>query len=555
MITVPKTTTSCNIAAALTTQAEAQGDNIAIHYPQGRSGSHVHYESASYATLNELANDYARGLIEYGIGHGIRTALMMTPGLDFFAMFFALFKAGAIPVLIDPGIGIKPLKTCLAEARPDAFIGVTRAQVARKLLGWVPAVKLVTSGPKLGWGGLNTRQLQKLGQRTSGAVLAETQPDEIAALLFTSGSTGIPKGVVYRHRHFIAQVEMLRSAFDIRPGEVDLPTFPPFALFDPAMGMTTVIPLMDPTRPARVDPEILVQTVQRFNVTNIFGSPALLNVLARHTESKNIGLPSVHRVISAGAAMPVATIRRLQKTLSTDAEIHTPYGATECLPVASVSGTELDRAVELRTASGEGTCIGRPVAPNKVKIIPVSDGMIESFEQTLELPTGISGEIVVHGPTSTDSYWLRSEQTRLAKITDNKGRVWHRMGDVGYFDTDGRLWYCGRKSQRVICENRVMYADQVEAIFNVHPEVARSALVGIGMPGSQTPVLCVEPLSKPNRKRRERIRSDLLQIGCNHAATKSIRHILFHKSFPVDIRHNAKIGREKLGQWATGKLA
>jgi len=321
---------------------------------------------------------------------------------------------------------------------------------------------------------------------------------------------------------------MINWAFDIRPGEVDLPTFPPFALFDPAMGMTTVIPLMDPTRPARVDPETLVRTVQRFNVTNIFGSPALLNVLGRYTATGNIHLPSVRRVISAGAAMPVATVRRLQKTLSSEAEIHTPYGATECLPVASVSGTELDQAVEERTSCGEGTCIGKPVAPNDVKIIPVNDGIIETFEQTVELPVGITGEIVVHGPTSTDSYWLRSEQTRLSKIVDSKDRVWHRMGDAGYFDTDGRLWYCGRKSQRVICEDRVMYADQVEAIFNIHPEVARSALVGIGKPGSQTPVLCVEPLSKPNRKRRERIRNDLRQIGRNNTLGALIRNPQAH---------------------------
>ena len=554
MITDPKNTETCNIASALISQAERQGDNIAIHYPVGKRGSNVAYESVSYWALNALSDEYAHGLIEYGIGRGIRTALMLTPGLDFFAMFFALFKAGAVPVLIDPGIGIKPLKTCLAEAQPEAFIGVTKAQIARKILGWAPGVKLVTSGPKLGWGGLNTKQLRKLGQKTSCTPLANTQAEEMAALLFTSGSTGIPKGVVYRHRHFMAQVEMLQSAFDIRPGEVDLPTFPPFALFDPAMGMTTVVPYMDPTRPAKADPKLLVQTINRFDVTNIFGSPALLNALGRYTESENIRLPSVRRVISAGAAMPVATVRRLQKTIPPDAEIHTPYGATECLPVASVSGTELNNEVELRTAAGEGTCIGRPVAPNSVRIIPVTDNILESFEDTMELPVGITGEIVVHGPTSTDSYWHRTEQTQLAKITDSEGRIWHRMGDAGYFDTEGRLWYCGRKSQRVVNEQETMFADQIEAIFNVHPEVARTALVGIGTIGRQTPVLCVEPLGKPGRHRRERIRIDLLQLGCNHAATNSIQNILFHKSFPVDIRHNAKIGREKLAVWATGKL-
>ena len=546
---------TCNIASALVGQAERQGGNTAIYYPLGKRGNRLRYGSASYSTLNELSDDYARGLIEYGIGRGIRSALMLTPGLDFFAMFFALFKAGAVPVLIDPGIGIKPLKTCLQEARPEAFIGVTKAQIARRVLGWAPGVKLVTAGPKLAWGGLDTKQLRKLGQKSSGPVLADTKPDEMAALLFTSGSTGIPKGVVYRHRHFISQVEMLQSTFDIRPGEVDLPTFPPFALFDPAMGMTTIVPFMDPTRPAKADPDLLVQTINRFDVTNIFGSPALLNVLGRHTESKNIQLPSVRRMISAGAAMPVATIRRLQKALPVDAEVYTPYGATECLPVASVSGTELNDEVEQRTAAGEGTCIGRPVSPNRVTIIPVTDNIVESFADTVELPVGITGEIVVNGPTSTDSYWQREEQTRLAKITDSDGRIWHRMGDAGYFDTEGRLWYCGRKSQRVVNQHGTMFADQIEAVFNVHPEVARTALVGVGTAGRQTPVLCVEPLEKPGSHRRERIRVDLLQLGCNNTATKTIKQILFHKSFPVDIRHNAKIGREKLAAWAAGKLA
>ena len=541
----PNKTDSCNIAAALISQAERQGGNIAIHYPLAKRGGQVKYRSATYSELNELSDDYARGLIEYGIGRGVRSALMLTPGLDFFAMFFALFKAGAVPVLIDPGIGIKPLKTCLAEARPEAFIGVTRAQLARKLLGWAPNVKLITAGPKLGWGGLGTRQLRELGHKSSGTVLANTQPDEMAALLFTSGSTGIPKGVIYRHRHFIAQVEMLQSAFDIRPGEVDLPTFPPFALFDPAMGMTTVVPYMDPTRPAKADPKILVETIKRYEVSNIFGSPALLNVLARYAESENIQLASVRRVISAGAAMPVATVRRLQKALPGNAEVYTPYGATECLPVASISGSELNQEVEQRTASGEGTCVGRPVTPNDIRIIPVTDKVLDTFADSLELPVGISGEIVVLGPTSTDRYWQRDEQTRLSKITDDQGRIWHRMGDAGYFDTEGRLWYCGRKSQRVVNGTETLFADQVEAIFNVHPEVARTALVGIGHAARQTPVLCVELLNNPGRHRRERIRIDLLQIGRNNRATKSIKQVLFHKSFPVDIRHNAKIGREK----------
>lgn len=317
-----------NVASALSWQAARQPNAAAIHYPQSRLFRKPTYQSCTYRALDDLSNAYARGLTAYGIGPGVRTALMVTPGLDFFALFFALFRAGAIPVLIDPGIGIKPLKQCLAEAAPRAFIGVTRAQVARKILGWAreSVELLVTAGPALGLGGINLEKLRKMGDTGTGEMMHAVQPDDIAAILFTSGSTGPPKGVVYRHRHFTAQVEMLRSAFGITPGEVSLPTFPPFALFDPALGMTTIVPDMDPTRPAQADPAKLVDAIERFGVTNIFGSPALLDTLSRYCVDQGIRLDSVTRVISAGAAVPVRTIRRMQQSLYRDASVHTQIG-------------------------------------------------------------------------------------------------------------------------------------------------------------------------------------------------------------------------------------
>jgi acyl-CoA synthetase (AMP-forming)/AMP-acid ligase II len=546
----------CNVAAGLVTQAGQQGDAAAIHYPTGTRGGRVSYSECSYRELDELSDCYARGLREYGIRRGTRTALMMPPGLDFFAMFFALFKAGAVPVLIDPGIGLKPLKHCLAEAAPEAFIGVTRAQAARAVLRWARGSlsRFITFGPRLGWQGISGRQLAILGSRSSGAMLENTRAGEMAAILFTSGSTGIPKGVIYRHRHFTAQVEMLKAAFGIEAGEVDLPTFPPFALFDPALGMTTVIPWMDPTRPAKANPELLVQAIERFGVTNVFGSPALLRVLGAHTAEKGIHLPSIRRVISAGAAVPVDVIRTMQAALPDEARVFTPYGATECLPVACISSAELDDDIARHTLLGDGICVGQAVEPNLVGIIPVSDEALDRLDDTQLLPTGLPGEVIVHGPTTTDAYWQREEQTRLAKITDAQGRTWHRMGDIGYLDEAGRLWYCGRKSQRVETGEETLFPDQVEAVFNAHPEVLRTALVGISEAAGVKPVLCAELLGSQTRHRRERIRTDLLQIASSHARLASIETVLFHKGFPVDIRHNAKIGREQLAHWAQDRL-
>jgi acyl-CoA synthetase (AMP-forming)/AMP-acid ligase II len=545
-----------NVASALTWQARRQPNNTAIHYPARTALGKKQYRSCSYEALNTLSDCYARGLMAYGIGPGTRTALMLTPGLEFFAMFFALFKAGAVPVLIDPGIGTKPLKRCLAEAAPKAFIGVTKAHFARKVLGWAKdsCELLVSAGPTLGLGGITLAKLQEMGEATTGEVMYSPKPDDMAAILFTSGSTGAPKGVVYRHRHFNAQVEMLRDAFEIQPGEVSLPTFPPFALFDPALGMTTVVPDMDPTRPAEADPDKLIKAIDTFKVTNIFGSPALLDTLSRHCADKGIRLESVTRVISAGAAVPLRTIRRMQKSVYSDAKIHTPYGATECLPVSSISADQFDEKLVDQMESGSGVCVGRPVEPNDVRVIRISDIAISDVSETTNMPLGMPGEIVVTGPSCTDSYWQRDAATEMSKFVDEQGRIWHRMGDVGILDGLGRLWYCGRVSQRVETGQETLFPDQCEAIFNQHPDLRRSALVGVGTRGRQMPVLCIEVVGKLSPVDRERVHFDLLQLAQAHAITRSVRTVLFHPGFPVDIRHNSKIGREELAEWAAQQI-
>lgn len=556
METTWNTDDSPNVAGALSWQARRQPNATAIHYPSSGTFGKEKYLECSYQELDELSNVYARGLKAYGIGAGTRTALMLTPGLDFFAVFFALFKAGAVPVLIDPGIGMKPLKACLAEAAPKAFIGVTKAHFARKVLGWAKesCELLVTAGPKFGLGGANLKKIRELGEQDSGEVLHEVDPNDMAAILFTSGSTGAPKGVVYRHRHFNAQVQMLKNAFDIQPGEVSLPTFPPFALFDPALGMTTVVPIMDPTRPADADPEKLVAAMDRFKVTNVFGSPALLDTLSRYCVDKRIRIESVTRVISAGAAVPIRTIRRMQQSLYQDAEIHTPYGATECLPVSSISASELNDKMVDRIESGDGVCVGRPIEPNEVRIIKISEMAFNHLSETTDMPFGMPGEIVVTGPSCTESYWQRENATDLAKLVDDQGRTWHRMGDVGVMDGKGRLWYCGRVSQRVDTGKDVLFPDQCEAIFNQHPDLVRSAVVGVGDRGRQTPVLCIEVKGKLSPVDTERVHFDLLQLAQAHSITREIRTVLFHPGFPVDIRHNSKIRREELAEWAAKQM-
>ncbi len=544
----------CNIAARLPELARERPDQIAIRCPGRRgagNGMAAYDVTLDYRQLDARSDAMAAGLAGYGIGRGVRTVVMVRPSPEFFLLMFALFKLGAVPVLVDPGIDKRALKQCLDEAQPEAFIGIPLAHVARLALRWArSATRLVTVGRRLGWGGTTLAALERAGAN-GGAMLAATDGEDMAAILFTSGSTGVPKGVVYRHRHFVGQIQLLGSAFGMEAGGVDLPTFPPFALFDPALGLTSVIPDMDPTRPAQADPARLHDAIQRFGVTQLFGSPALMRVLARHGRP----LPTVTRVTSAGAPVPPDVVATIRSLLPADAQFWTPYGATECLPVAVVEGRELERT-RAATEAGAGTCVGSVVEPNEVRIIGIDDAPLADWSQARVLATGEVGEITVAGPTATDSYFNRPQATAAAKIretlADGSTRVVHRMGDVGYFDAQGRLWFCGRKTHRVETAQGPLYTEQVEPVFNTVPGVARTALVGVGPAGAQVPVLCVE--LQRGQSDSPALREALRAQATLRLPEANLQHVLMHPAFPVDIRHNAKIGREKLAVWASAEL-
>ncbi|HEY7307805.1 MAG TPA: fatty acid CoA ligase family protein [Gemmataceae bacterium] len=557
--TPPSAHDGVNIAAALVTMAKAQPQTLAIVQPFGRDRQgRIRYRHYTYRELNTESDALARGFEQIGIRRGTRTVLMVTPSLEFYALTFALFKVGAVIVLIDPGMGTKNLGVCLGEAQPEAFVGIPKAQMARMLFGWGRATlrTCVTVGRRLGWGGWTLGQVRRLGSDNGLSGLADTRPDEMAAVLFTSGSTGVAKGVVYTHGIFAAQVKSLRRLYGIEPGEVDLPTFPLFGLFGPALGMTAIIPEMDATRPAHVDPRKILDAIRFFGVTNLFGSPALIQRVGRYAEKRcQEPFPTLRRVVCAGAPVPWQAIQRFAVLLADGVQIHTPYGATESLPVCSIGSDEILGVTRQRTAEGAGVCVGRPVEGMTIKIIRISDEPIPTWSDDLELPTGDIGEIVVQGSVVTASYWNRPESTALAKIADPiHGGFYHRMGDVGYLDASGRVWFCGRKSQRVVTANGTLFTIPCEGVFNAHPAVYRTALVGVARKSAIEPALCVEREKETLEPGDEQLRRELFALGARHPHTRPIQTILFHPSFPVDIRHNAKIFREKLAVWAARQL-
>lgn len=531
-----------NVAHFLAEQAAAQPTAAAVRAPLGRvSGGAIRYAERSFAELEAEASATAHYLGGAGIERGSRVLLMVRPGLDLIRIVFALFKMGAVPIVIDPGMGLRKFLRCVRHAQPDALVGIAPAIWIARIFR--PSFRGVTIKVAVGRGfEKRIDPYQELGP----FAVVDSAEDELAAVLFTSGSTGPAKGVCYAHGMFLAQVEAIRRQYGIEPGEVDLPMLPVFALFNPALGMCTVVPEMNPSRPATVDPDRIVQAIQQNGVTNSFGSPALWTKIARYCEQSAITLPSIRRILMAGAPVPPALMAQM-RTIIPNGEIHTPYGATEALPVTSIAANEVREQTAAHTRAGAGTCVGRALPGVQLRIIEPVEGAIASIGDVVVKAPGSIGEIIVQGPSVTRHYDRLPEADAGSKIADEAGH-WHRMGDMGWIDGEDRLWFCGRKVERVLAAAGPMYTDCCEAIFNAHPQVYRSALIDLG---GGKPGLVVEPEAGSFPKSaaaRAAFQESLAELAREHQLTQSIEEFFFEVSFPVDVRHNAKIHRLSLAR-------
>jgi olefin beta-lactone synthetase len=545
-----------NVASRLSAMAAQMPDAIAIAEPRRKGQGRDRYRTITFADLEADTNRIASGLIAHGVTKGMRTALLVRPGIDFITLVFALLKSGAVQILIDPGMGKRNLLKCLGDADPEGFIAIPGAHAVRSMVAArFPKSRLnVTVGRRLWWKGPTLDEIRAAGSADFQPV--ETRVDDPAAIIFTTGSTGPPKGVLYRHGTFDQQVEEIGKFYDIQPGEIDVPGFPLFGLFNAAMGVTTVVPEMDASRPAKVDPRKFLAAIHTWGATQSFGSPAIWNRVGLYCEENRVQLPTLRRVLSAGAPVPPHVLARMKQFLPLNGEIHTPYGATEALPVASISASEVLGETAALSGRGAGTCVGRHFPGIDWKIIRVVDGPIAKLSEIEELSVREIGELIVSGPVVTREYVTRREANGFAKI-DDRGNVWHRMGDVGYFDEQDRFWFCGRMAHRVRTAHGVKYTIPCEAIFNNHPDVYRSALVGVGPAGRERPVMIVEPWSGKMPRGaagRRRFVDQLRAIGKGNPLTESIEDFYIYRAMPVDIRHNAKIFREKLAVWAAKRL-
>lgn len=512
----------------------------------------------TWAQLSRDVDDLAAGLREFGVKAGDRVNLLVPPGINLTTLIYACLRLGAVIVVADAGLGTKGLGRAIKGAGPDFLIGIERALAGARLYNW-PGIRIAAEDftgstaavkkPLLNVAA-TVPQLMANGRvtRLAGYPTAFTapEPDADAAVLFTSGSTGPAKGVVYTHRRLAAMRDTLKESYNLAAGTALVAGFAPFALLGPALGATTVTPDMDVTSPRTLTAKALAEAAAAINATVVFASPAaLVNVVATadelSPELKKV-MAGVELLLSAGAPLGHTLLTKVQD-LAVNAALHTPYGMTEALPI-----TDIDLPGILAAGVGNGVCVGTAVDGATVSIAPITAaGLV--LESTTA--ANVTGEILVSAPHVKDRYdrlWITEQHS--VSIPD-----WHRTGDVGHLDTEGRLWVEGRMEHILTTSAGVKTPVAPEQAIETVAGVARAAVVGVGPMGTQAAVAIIE--TTPAVKRPGLAPSAL--AAAVRAASLSVdlplAAVLILDAMPTDVRHNSKIDRAKLSRWAARMLA
>lgn len=585
--------------AALTERADDASTAVVDMDPKG-DGTSVSV-TLTWAELNQQVNAAATRLHALGVRPGDRVNLMVPPGARLTTLIYACMKLGAVIVVADTGLGIPGLTRALKGANPSFLVGIPAALSAARTLLW-PGVRISVEP----LGSVQEKLLGVAGSvftapaadSTPGAPVPTPTvvefpspvPDADAAVLYTSGSTGPAKGVVYTQRQLAGMRDAIANTYGFAPGSGLVAGFAPFALLGPALGATSVTPTMDVTRPKTLTASALASAAAAIDASVVFASPAaLVNVVATADElnaEQRAALAKVQTVLSAGAPIPVPLLEALS-ALVPNASLHTPYGMTEGLPVTDVSFEMIRQAIAEGTpnAAGEvldpfardGVCVGFAVYGAAVAIAPLlQDG---SVADELTHEPGVTGEILVSAPHVKDRYdtlWVTEEQS-----ISTPG--WHHTGDVGHLDASGRLWVEGRLAHVLLTSQGVLTPVAAEQSAESLPEVRRAALVAVGPAGTAAPVLVIEAsantaalearqsasglkralLDRVPGARRFPIAEGVAPFELSQLVRQKVAEdtgvelaaVLVVHEHPTDIRHNSKIDRPALGEWASKVLA
>ncbi|WP_420835776.1 alpha/beta fold hydrolase [Brachybacterium vulturis] len=515
----------------------------------------------SWSLLNRRVDDIAAGLLAHGVRPGDRVSLLITPGADLTGVLYACFRIGAVAVIADAGLGLPGLTRATIGSHPDWFIGIKRALVGARALGW--------PGRRLSVEQLPTVDRTALGVETSIAELARSgsmmrelgapltapwpAPDADAAILFTSGSTGPAKGAVLTHRQLGAMFAAVGDTLDLAPERGLVAGFATFALLGPALGAPTVVPDMDIMRPGDLTAPALAAAIAALGSPAVFTAPAALrNIIDTADQLDEAGRAAMGRAasfFSAGAPIPAHLLRAL-RTLMPSARALTPYGMTECLAVAAIDLEGIEAAGE-----GSGVCVGPPV-PRVEIAIAVMDELGETTGE-ITRDAGERGEILVRAPHVRDRYLMLWGTTHTAM----RFTGWHATGDVGHLDQEGRLWVEGRAAHVLATASGLLTPVQVEDAAESVPTVRRAGAAVVGPRGTQQVVVILETTDgyRPGRPGRPRPADPSLQEAVRRAVRDrsgaDVVAVFTTSALPTDIRHNSKIDRAALSRWSAQTLA
>ncbi len=498
----------------------------------------------SFGELAERVAALAGGLLRAGLRPGDRVGLLVPPSLDLTTTVYACWRIGASVVVADAGLGLRPLGDALRSADPGWLIGIPAGLAAATALR-VPGRRIVV-GSLPSPLARTLRVEQSLASLMTGdrAPAFDPEDDAEAAVLFTSGATGPPKGVVYRHRQLRAQLELVRALCGIGPDDRLVAAFAPFALYGPALGIGASVPDMDVTKPGTLTASALADAAAAIGATLVFASPAALrNVAATAAElsaDQRHALDRIRLVLSAGAPVSLALLHRVADVLP-NADLHTPYGMTEALPVTDISLAQIEAA-----GLGNGVCVGLPLPGVDVAISTLDDG--GAATGAIGTEPGVTGEICVSAAHVKDRY----DRLWVAERSSSRNPGWHRTGDVGHLDEQGRLWVEGRLVHVITAASGPVTPVGIEQRIEAATGVGSAAVVGVGPVGTQQ---IVAVLALPDAARRRPLADPALAAAAREAAGVPLAAVLVSRELPVDIRHQAKIDRRRVADWATRVLA
>ncbi|KHD08488.1 hypothetical protein PN36_19505 [Candidatus Thiomargarita nelsonii] len=522
-----------NFANLIIEAASEKRDVVALNIPlEWQSDKVTRYTQMTFGDLLENINAYQAGFKFQGFNTGDRVILLFPPNIELYCLVIAMLASGIVPVFIDTGMGLKKVLMAIKDSRAKAVISVDKLLKMQFILPtiWGKRLYSVDSKKRLG-----IRPLTSLHVATNETMpIVDCTLEQHGIISFTSGSTGRPKGADRTHFSLIQQHQAIRHNWPVQVDDVLMPAFPVAVLHNLCCGIPTVLPAINFRVPAAVEPKRIIQQINAMAITGLAGAPAYLWRIATEINRQKISLLNIRAVIIGGAPVQPSLCRELRAAFP-QARIDVVYGSTESEPISYVSVDEV-----LTTELDKGYLVGKPVEIAKVEIVRLPEEL--STISTLapyRVKPQLVGEIVVCGPHVLRAYVDNPKATKENKLLAPDGEVWHRTGDTGYFDEQGRIWLTGRSKDVVIMGDKRVQPYPIEKQVMDIPGIERAALVNA--PKVKSPILVVsfrEQIEISNI--RQQIDEQVKKLGLEGIEIKFIDKI------PVDGRHNSKTDRNLL---------